>query len=135
MAAQTQAQLDDEAVLNHILQMIMVFPTDSDAGQALNAAGVMSVKDLLLDGDMFTQLTFMAGMDEKKLKFFDVAKLRKFFPFHLALCERDAIFRFLTMTGTTFLTTTGMSTVSAHQLSLWEERLHQLQWCLHQHQP
>ena len=48
MAAQTQAQLDEEAVLNHVLHMIMGFPTDSDAGQALNAAGVMSVKDLLL---------------------------------------------------------------------------------------
>ena len=76
MAAQTQAQLDDEAVLNHILQMIMGFPMDSDAGQALNAAGVMSVKDLLLlDGEMFVQLTFMAGTDEKKLKLLDVAKL------------------------------------------------------------
>ena len=35
----------------------------------------------------------MAGTDEKKLKFLDVAKLRKFFPFHLALCERDIVFR------------------------------------------
>ena len=42
---------------------------------------------------MFTQLTFMAGTDEKKLKFLDVAKLRIFFPFHLASCERDVIFR------------------------------------------
>ena len=92
--ARTQAQLDEESVLNHILQTIMGFPTDSDAWQALNAAGVMSVKDLLLlDGEMFTQLSFMAGTDEKKLKFLDVAKLRKFFPFHLALCERDIIFR------------------------------------------
>ena len=87
-------QLDEERVLNHVLQMIMGFPMDSDAGQALNAAGVMSVKDLLLlDGEMFTQLTFLAGKDEKKLKFLDVAKLRKFFPFHMALCERDVIFR------------------------------------------
>ena len=54
MAAQTQAQLDDEAVLNHIQQTIMGFPMDSEARQALNAAGVMSVKDLLLlDGEMF----------------------------------------------------------------------------------
>ena len=54
MAAQTQAQADDENVLNHVLQTIMGFPTDSEAGQALNAAGVMSVKDLLLlDGEMF----------------------------------------------------------------------------------
>ena len=44
MAAQTQAQLDDEAVLNHILQMIMGFPMDSNAMQALTAAGMMSVK-------------------------------------------------------------------------------------------
>ena len=88
-AAQTQAQLDVEAVLNHVLQTIMEFPMDSNAGQALNAAGVMSVKDLLLlDGEMFAQLTFMAGSDETKLKFLDVAKLRKFFPFHLALCQR-----------------------------------------------
>ena len=42
---------------------------------------------------MFTQLTFMAGTDEKKLKILDVAKLRKFFPFHLALCERDVVFK------------------------------------------
>ena len=35
----------------------------------------------------------MAGTDEKKLKFLDVAKLRKFFPFHLTLCERDIVFR------------------------------------------
>ena len=47
MAAQTQAQLDAENVLNHVLQTIMGFPTDSDAGQALNAAGMMSVKALL----------------------------------------------------------------------------------------
>ena len=54
--------------------------------QALTSAGVGSVKDLLLlDGEMFAQLTFMAGTDEKKLKFLDVAKLRKFFPFHLAV--------------------------------------------------
>ena len=65
-AAQTQAQLDDKNVLNHVLQTIMGFPTDSKAGQALNAAGVISVKDLLmLDGEMFAQLTFMAGTDEK----------------------------------------------------------------------
>ena len=94
MATQTQAQLDDKNVLNHVLQMIMGFPMDSEAGQALNAAGVMSVKDLLmLDGEMFAQLTFMAGTDEKKLKFLDVAKLRKFFPFYLALCQRDIIIR------------------------------------------
>ena len=87
-AAQTQAQLDDENVLNHILQTIMGFPMDSDAGQALNTAGAMSVKDLLqLDGEMFAPLTFMAGTDEKKLKFLEVAKLRNFFPFHLTLCE------------------------------------------------
>ena len=43
-------------MLNHILQTIMGFPMDSDAGQALNTAGMMSVKDLLLlDGEMFTQ--------------------------------------------------------------------------------
>ena len=72
----------------------MGFPTDSEAAQALTDAGVMSVKDLLmLDGEMFAQLTFMAGTDEKKLKFLDVAKLRKFFPFHLALCQRDIVFR------------------------------------------
>ena len=59
-AAQSQSQLDKENVLNYVLQTIMGFPTDSDAGQALNAAGVMSVEDLLLlDGEMFAQLTFM----------------------------------------------------------------------------
>ena len=48
---------------------------DSEFAQALTNAGVMSVKDLLLlDGEMFAQLTFMAGPDEKKLKFLDVAK-------------------------------------------------------------
>ena len=50
-------------MLKQVLQMIMGFPTDSDAGQALNAAGEISVK------------------------------LRKFFPFHLSLCQRDVIFR------------------------------------------
>ena len=40
-AAQTQAQLDDENVLNHVLQTIMGFPMDSKAGQALNAAGMI----------------------------------------------------------------------------------------------
>ena len=93
-AAQTQGQLDDENVLEHVLQMIMGFPMDSEAAQALDDAGVKSVKDLLmLDGEMFAQLTFKAGADEKKLKFLDVAKLRKFFPFHLALCQRDIVFR------------------------------------------
>ena len=39
----------------------MGFPMDSDAGQALDAAGAMTVKYLLLlDGEMFTKLTFMA---------------------------------------------------------------------------
>ena len=47
-AAQIQAQLDEESVLNHVLQTIMGFPMDSDARQALNAAGVLSAKDLLL---------------------------------------------------------------------------------------
>ena len=49
-AAQTQAQLDDENVLNHVLQTIMGFPRDSDAGQALNVAGVMSVKEFAAVG-------------------------------------------------------------------------------------
>ena len=67
MAAQTQGQLDDENVLEHVLQMIMGFPTDSEAAQALDDTGVKSVKGLLmLDGEMFTQLTFKAGTDEKK---------------------------------------------------------------------
>ena len=87
-AAQTQGQLDNENVLEHVLQMIMGFPMDSEAAQALDDAGVKSVKDLLmLDGEMFAQLTFKAGTDEKKLKFLDV------FPFHLALCQRDIVFR------------------------------------------
>ena len=39
-AAQTQGQLDDENVLEHILQTIMGFPMDSEAAQALDDAGV-----------------------------------------------------------------------------------------------
>ena len=66
---------------------------------------------------MFAQLTFMAGTDEKKLKFLDVAKLRKFFPFYLALCERDVIFRVSDNDWYNISDKTGMSTVSAQQLS------------------
>ena len=47
-AAQTQGQLDDENVLEHVLQTIIGFPTDSEAAQALDDAGVRSVKDLLM---------------------------------------------------------------------------------------
>ena len=50
MAAQTQAQLDDENVLNHVDHG---FPMDSDAGQALKAAGVKSVKDLVLLANLY----------------------------------------------------------------------------------
>ena len=64
-AAQTQGQLDDENVLEHVLQMIMGFPTDSEAAQALDDAGVKSVKDLLmLDGEMFAQLLSLIHISE-----------------------------------------------------------------------
>ena len=113
-AAQTQAQLDDENVLNHLLQMIMGFPMDSDAGQALNAAGVMSVKDLLmLDGEMFAQLTFMAGMDEKKLNSLRLLSSGNSSPFTWHCVSEMSSSGSLTTTGTTSLTTSGMSTVSA----------------------
>ena len=44
---------EEETLFDFLLESIMGFPMDSDARQALNAAGVMSVKDLLLlDGEV-----------------------------------------------------------------------------------
>ena len=109
-AAQTQGQLDDENVLEHVLQMIMGFPTDSEAAQALDDAGIKSVKDLLmLDGEMFAQLTFKAGTDEKKLRFLmsQTSGTSSLFTLHCVSAISSSGYR--TTTGTTSPTTTEMN--------------------------
>ena len=51
------------------------------------------MKDLLtLDGEPFSQLTYMAGTDEKRRRILDVVKLKKVSPFHVTLCNREAVF-------------------------------------------
>ena len=51
------------------------------------------MKDLLtLDGESFSQLTYMAGTDVKRLRIRDVVKLKKVSPFHAALCDHEAVF-------------------------------------------
>ena len=71
------AQQDAENLLNHLLEAIMGYPPNSKVKQALTPAGVGSVKDLLtLDGELFSQLSFTVGSEERKLKLLDVAKLK-----------------------------------------------------------
>ena len=66
MAAQTQAQLDDENVLNHVLQTIMGFPMDSEVKQALTNAGVRSIVDLFtMEIDLLSQLTYKVGTERE----------------------------------------------------------------------
>ena len=60
---------------------------------------------------MIAQLTFKAGTDEKKLKFLDVAKLRKFFLFNLHCVSAISSSGYRITNGTTSPTTTGMNTV------------------------
>ena len=60
------AQQDADNLLNHLLEAIMGYPPNSQVKQALKSAGVGSVKDLLtLDGELFSQLTFTVGSEEK----------------------------------------------------------------------
>ena len=78
-------------VLNHLLEAIMGYPPNSEVKQALTSAGVGSVKDLLtLDGELFSQLFFTVGSEERKLKLLDVAKLKRVSSFHTALCTSES---------------------------------------------
>ena len=66
---------------------------NSKVKQALTFAGVESVKDLLtLDGESFSQLTYMAGTNDKRLRILVVVKLKKVSPFHAALCDHEVVF-------------------------------------------
>ena len=68
----------------------MGYPPNSEVNQALTSAGVGSVKDLLTwDGELFSQLTFTVGSEERKLKLLDVAKLKRVSSFHTALCTSE----------------------------------------------
>ena len=60
------AQQHAENLLNHLLEAIMGFPPNSQVKQALMSAGVGSVKDsLTLDGELFSQLFFTVGSEER----------------------------------------------------------------------
>ena len=88
------AQRPQLHVLNHLLEAIMGYPSNSHVKQALTSAGVGSVKDLLtLDGELFSQLFFTVGSEERKLKLLDVAKLKRVSSFHTALCTSEAGYR------------------------------------------
>ena len=85
------AQQHAENLLNHLLEAIMGYPANSHVKQALTSAGVGSVKDLLtLDGELFSQLTFMVGSDERKLQLLDIAQLKRVSSFHTALCTSES---------------------------------------------
>ena len=73
----------------------MGFPTDSEAKQALNYAGVRSIDDLFtMEVELFSQLTYKVGTEKESLRLLDVSKLRKIGPFHDALCDRENVFAF-----------------------------------------
>ena len=82
-----------QQLLDHVLEAIMGYQANSEVKQALTFAGVESLQDLLtLDGESFSQITYMAGTDEKRLRILDVVKLKKVSPFHVALCDHKAVF-------------------------------------------
>ena len=92
-AARALSQQEAQQLLDRVLEAIMGYPSNSEVKQALTFAGVESVNDLLtLDVESFSQLTYMAGTDEKRLRILDVVKLKKVSPFHVALCNREAVF-------------------------------------------
>ena len=84
-AAHTLIRQEAQQLLDRILEAIMRYPSNSEVKQALTFAVVESVKDLLtLDEESFSQLTYMAGTDVKRLRILDVVKLKKVSPFHAA---------------------------------------------------
>ena len=77
-AARALIWQEAQQLLDHVLEAIMGYLSNSEVKQALLFAGVEPVKELLtLDGESFSQLTYMAGTDEKRLRILDVVKLNK----------------------------------------------------------
>ena len=130
------AQQHAEKLLNHLLEAIMGYPPNSHVKQALTSAGVGSVKDLLtLDGELFSQLFFTVGSEERKLKLLDVAKLKRVSSFHMALCTSESGSRIAILPDDLWFQTKETnwdefrvgSTARHQQLLLWQHYLHQCQ--------
>ena len=61
-AIQQPQKSDEEILLDYLLELTMVFPTDSKVKQALTDAGVQSIMDLFtMEIDLFSQLTYKVG--------------------------------------------------------------------------
>ena len=59
----------EETVLDHLLESIMGFPTNSEVKQALTNAGVRSIVDLFtMEIDLISQLTYKVGTERESLQ-------------------------------------------------------------------